>query len=148
LKGITPGNGYDYDLSSGVFRGRTKFSDGDPCPLVSILESPRSDLGQFAGENGSERSEGWALMIQGWAQDDVENPTDPAYGLMDAVERHLARVIAVNGNSGQEVYPAEYMLQGKIAGITVLPGTVRPPMEQVSSKACFYLPVRVLLVRS
>lgn len=154
LQGITPANGYEYDLSPDapfpkgkVFRGRTIFGQDDPVPLVSILESPRSDAGQFAGENGYQRSEGWGLMIQGWAADDVDNPTDPAYGLMEAVEHRLSRIIAQDASSGMAVYPDEYMLGKTISSLTVLPGVVRPPMAEVSAKAFFYLPVRIGLVR-
>lgn len=148
LKGITPANGYGYDLSNNVFRGRTSYGENDPVPLVSILESPRSDPGMFGGENGMQRKEDWSLLVQGWAHDDVDNPTDPAYGLMDAVERHLGRLIKVSGRSGFEVYPDEYMLNRSIAGLAILPGVVRPPMENVSSKAFFYLPIRVTLVKN
>lgn len=148
LKNITPQNGYDVDLSASVFRGRPVFSEGDPVPLVSILESMRPDNGTFAGEGQSERKEDWSLLIQGWAHDDVDNPTDPAYALMDAVERHLFRLVAESSINGAAVYPDEYLLGRSIAGLTILPGVVRPPMEQVSSKAFFYLPVRVTLVRN
>lgn len=154
LKGITPANGYtaaqwglDYDLSSSVFRGRAVFGEGDPIPLVSILESPRSDPGVFAGDGNYQRKEDWSLLIQGWATDDADNPTDPAYGLMDVVEHRLLRLIEVSDQTGDEVYRGEYLLNRTVADIKVLPGVVRPPMEQVSSKAFFYLPVRLTLVR-
>lgn len=146
LRGITPANGYDYDLSASVFRGRSLFGEGDPIPMLSILEAPQSDEGVFAGENKSQRSENWSLLIQGWAQDDVANPTDPAYGLMDAVERHLLRLIQVSQINGEPLYPVEYMLGRSVAGVTIPPGVVRPPMEMVSSKAFFYLPVMLALV--
>lgn len=147
LRGITKAAGYDYDLSNAVFRGRTIFGEGDPIPMVSILESPRSDQGMFAGEGQSQRKEDWSLLIQGWAHDDVENPTDPVYGLMDAVERHLFRLTKVNSTNGMEVYPAEYLLGRSVGGVMILPGVVRPPMDQVSSKAFFYLPIRLSLPR-
>lgn len=148
LRKITPANGYEFDLSANVFRGRASYGEGDPVPLISILESPRSDMGSFAGEDESERSEKWSLLIQGWAHDDVDNPTDPAYALMDAVERQLFRLVKISNLTGDAVYPDEYMLERSIGGISILPGVVRPPMEQVSSKAFFYLPVRVTLVRN
>lgn len=148
LKTITPANGYTgYDLSNAVFRGRTVFGEDDPIPMVSILEAPRSDIGTFAGEN-QHRKEDWSLLIQGWAYDDIVNPTDPVYGLMDVVETHLFRLVQVDNTSGNAVYPAEYLLGRSIAGLTVSPGVVRPPMEQVSSKAFFYLPIRITLART
>lgn len=154
LRGITPANGYvaatwgtDYDLSANVFRGRTLFGKNDPIPLISILESPRSDTGLSAGEHGRSRKEDWSLLIQGWATDNADNPTDPAYGLMDVVEHRLSRLTATSDLTGDPVYPAEYLLGRSIADLAVLPGIVRPPVEQVSSKAFFYLPVRITLVR-
>lgn len=148
LKGITPANGYPgYNLSSSVFRGRTLFGENDPVPLVSILEAPRPDQGKFAGEDNYQRKEDWSLVIQGWAHDDIANPTDPAYNLMDVVEMHLHRITAVDSSSGFEVYPNEYMLGRTISSLDVLPGIVRPPSAEVSAKAFFYLPVRVGLVR-
>lgn len=148
LKGITKANGYDYDMADKVFRGRTVFGQNDPSHLLSILEAPRGDSGMFAGENKFERKENWGLLIQGWASDDVDNPTDPLYGLMDAVEDRLLRLIAVSNDSGNPIYPNEYLLQRSIGDIEIAPGIVRPPMENVSSKAFFYLPVRVTLVRT
>lgn len=148
LRGITKANGYNHDLDASVFRGRTIFGENDPIPMLSILEAPRSDPGSFAAENGYERKEDWSLLIQGWARDDVDNPTDPAYELMDDVEKHLSRLIAVSTVTGMPVYPEEYMLNRSVAGIAVLPGVVRPPMEQVSSRAFFYLPLRLTLVKN
>lgn len=155
LQGISKANGYEYNLGitaqypkGCVFRGRTLFGEGDPIPMLSILESPRADVGSFAGENGTERKDKFNLLIQGWAHDDVDNPTDPAYALMEAVEHRLQRIIAVNAHSGNETYPDEYMLGRTIGDLIVFPGSVRPPMAQVSSKAFFYLPVQMTLVRN
>lgn len=145
LKTITVANGYSHDLDANVFRGRAVFGAEDPNPLISILESPRSDVGSYAGEN--ERKDGWGLLIQGWTTDDPENPTDPAYELMDEVERHLERISACSPINGQPIFPGDYMLGKTIADIKVHPGVVRPPMEGVSSKAFFYLPVTLTLVK-
>lgn len=154
LQGITPTHGYVNNLgptpqfpTGKVFRGRAIFGNEDPMPMVSILEAPRSDVGLFAGEEGVERKEDWSLLIQGWAVDDKMNPTDPVYALLDEVERHLWRLKETNRNSGNPIYPDEYRLGRTVAGITISPGVVRPAMEQVSSKAFFYLPIQVQLVR-
>jgi hypothetical protein len=151
LETITVANGYSYDLSAAVFRGRTVFGANDPETMVSILEAPRNDSGIFAGSDKSSRAENWNLLVQGWAPDDKANPTDPAYGLMDAVETHLFRLVKP-GSDGNPLYPDEYLLgrtNGRtlIADMKIFPGVVRPPMEQVSSKAFFYLPVELQLVR-
>lgn len=147
LEGITKANGYDFDLDGNVFRGRPLFGQDDPIPMLSILEAPRNDAGQYAGENKRARKENWSLMIQGWAHDDKRNPTDPAYALLDAVENRLFRLTQTDDNSGNALYPDEYLLGNTISGITIYPGVVRPPMENVSSKAFFYLPIEFEIVQ-
>lgn len=148
LKGTTPENNYEFDLSDSVFRGRTTFGANDPIPMIAILENPRPDTGSYAGDGFEERKEFWSLLIQGWVDDDMLNPTDPAYALLDAVEHRLARLTATHGLTGNPLYPDEYLLGRSVADVMVLPGVCRPPMEQVSSKAFFYLPVRLTLVRN
>lgn len=151
LKGITPANGYAYDLSSAVYRGKALFSGAEALPMVSILESPRPDHTLLAGEEGKMRSEKWHLLLQGWVADDILNPTDPAYDLVAAVEKRLGELkLFKTNNSGLPADPAIYMLgpgaNGRGTLITCLefgPPVVRPPTEQVSSKAFFYLPVYV-----
>lgn len=149
LQGITPANGYDYDLSASVFRGRALFGANDPVPMVSILEAPKPDVGLVAGENKIERIEEWLLLLQGWTEDDKENPTDPAYGLKAAVEKRLSEIIAVNPSTGTPAVPGIYRLnvngQALIGDLSIGPGVVRPPDAQVSSKAYFFLPLRVSL---
>lgn len=145
LKGITISNGYAYDLTDSVFRGRALFDDDDPVPMLSILESPRSEPGQFSGENA--RKGELTVLVQGWAVDDAENPTDPAYFLMAAVEHRLARVTAINNSTGDPLYPNEYMLDRLVGDFKVQQGVVRPPMmDGISSKAFFYLAVTLTLV--
>lgn len=145
LKQITVANGYQHDLATSVFRGRALFGSDDPIPMISILESPRSDIGIFAGSN--ERKEQWSLLIQGWTHDDVDNPTDPAYELMADVERHLEKITECSTANGQPLHPDDYLLGRSIADMRVHPGVVRPPLEGVSSKAFFYLPVSLTLVK-
>lgn len=150
LQGITPANGYDFDLSEAVFRGRSMFGANDPETMLSILEAPKPDNGLAAGENRIKRSEEWLLLLQGWTLDDKINPTDPIYGLKAAAEKRLSEVIDVNPETGNPLIPAIYLLPnatGKqmIAEMAIGPGVVRPPDAQVSSKSFFYLPLRVML---
>lgn len=140
LEGITTAAGYRFDLAGAVFRGRGKFGDTDPDTMVSILENPRPDLGLYADD--TTRSEGWPLLLQGWCPDDPMNPTDPVYGLLDDVERRLARLVAIS-SIGEEKYPSEYLLGHLITKLELSPGVVRPPTEGISSRAFFYLPLRV-----
>lgn len=150
LNGITshpdaPAN-YVFDVEDHVYRGIATYSGDEeqwPLPMLSILESPRPDIGVYAGAEGSDREEKWVLLLQGWAKDDVKNPTDPAYWLMAAVEERLARVIQTKPEDGLPVYPDDYLLGRLIDDFKFGPGVVRPPTEGLSSKAFFYLPLRV-----
>lgn len=147
LVGVSVAGGYNYDLEGRVFRGRGRFGDSDPETMVSILENPRPDFGTTAGD-GTTRAEKWPLLIQGWCPDDRDNPSDPVYGLLDDVERRLAMVIAESQKTGQPIYPDVYLLGRTITGLEITPGVVRPPTDGVSSRAFFYLPVRVGLAVS
>lgn len=132
-----------FDLAEAVFRGRTVYGEDDPKTMVSILEAPRPDVGQTVGANGEGRVEQWQLLVQGWCPDDADNPTDPLYQMMQVVEMQLQKVIDTNPNTGTPKYPTMYMLGNTVTSMSFGPGVVRPPTEGVSSKAFFYLPVRV-----
>lgn len=152
LETITRANGYYHDLAAAVFRGRLLFGEGDPLPMLSILEAPRSSIGEYADENNNVKKDEWQLMLQGWAADDVHNPCDRAYGLAHDVEKCLGRIVRVNrGGEGLEpgkpTYPDSYLLGGLITSLTFSTPNVRPPTEGVSSKAFFYIPLRVGLAQ-
>ncbi len=144
LEGMTIDGGYDYDLDGRVFRGRAMWGDEMPLPMVSILEAPRPDeRPSVGGHENAFRAEDWVLLVQGWVEDDIDNPTDPAYGLKANVEKRLSDIIAVRESNGLPLYPSVYRLGGKIAAMSIGPGVVRPPQDRVSSKAFFYIPVVV-----
>jgi len=143
IREVTPGNGYVLDLSGAegtednrVFRGRAIFGEGDPLPMISILESP-IPLEQIPPPTGSGyNSGGWELMIQGFVEDDKENPTDPAHVAMADVKKRLAlesqKVNAMNDADG----PLGLLRQ--ITKIAIGTGVVRPP-DEISAKAYFWL---------
>lgn len=146
LEGITPANGYDFDLRGCVFRGRVRFGREAALPMLSILEAPRPEDGLLlpvAAENNRRSVREWGLLVQGWAEEDLSHPTDSAYYLMAAVERRLSDIVATKANSGQPVDPVAYMLGRRISGAAIGPGLVRPAQEGVSDSAFFYLPVSI-----
>lgn len=144
LKTIVPDADHDFDLSSGVYRGKQQFGEEAPLPALSILENPRPDHGLLGGEHGIAYKEDWVLLLQGWVKDDHENPTDPAYNLMAAVEKKLSELIDIDDN-GEPLYPSVYLLGGLIVELRVGPGVCRPPQEGLSSKAFFFLPLTLTL---
>lgn len=142
LNTISVANGYTHDIIGGVWRGRLRFGDQDQVPMLSILESPNGDVGNFAGVNSTSRKDSWVLFVQGWGVDDPLHPTDPAYYLAADVEKCLARVMMTNSSNGRPVDAATYMLGRTINGLELAPPVVRPP-DDLSTKAYFYMPVRL-----
>ena len=146
---VTVANGYKHTLTDAVFRGRMFSTNNDPLPMVTILENIDPDRypRQAGGENQHvTTNEDWVLLVQGWAIDDKENPCDTAYELMADVRKALAKL-------KQRPHPVtggpenpNYLLGGLIAGMTMEPGIARPPIEQVSSKAFFWMRVVLKLV--
>lgn len=144
IAGVTPANGYDYDLAGKVYRGISKFGADQPLPFVSILESMRPD--QRTVDGGLEklhRKESWELLIQGWVDENREYPTDDLYGLKGCVEKRIAEIVAMD-NFGNPVYPAVFRLGGLIVELKIGPGVVRAATPQVGGAEAFYLPIIVV----
>lgn len=151
LEGVNPLNGYSVNLKDRVFRGVGEFGDESPDTMLAILESPRPDYGEFAGQLQA-RSEGWSLFIQGTCPlaDDTRFPTDPLYYMAADVENRLSAVIAERGDgSGRAAFPEMFLL-GKnertggtlITGLEIGPPVIRPA-SQSTRKAFFYITLRV-----
>lgn len=136
----TPG----YDLTGRVWRGRKTLPVDDASECMSVLESPRPVTGDVAGA-GQGRAGPWTLLVQGWPVDDKDNPSDPAYFMAAAVEQHLFKIVQVDKNSGNAVYPELYRLGNTISGMTISQSLVRPPEEGVSRLAMFYIPLVIEL---
>ena len=141
---VAVASGYKHDLDGAVFRGKMFYTNNDPLPCVSILENIDPD--RYPREAGGDRAhpvtkEGWVLLVQGWVKDDKENPTDPAYELMADVRKALAKLCRRPSTMSAEPENPDYNLGGLIAGMTMEPGIARPPIEQVSSKAFFWMRV-------
>ena len=142
LKEITPANGYLHDLSAAVFRGRNIFGEPDPLPMVSILEAPIQPDQPKTPDGGATQNGEWELVIQGFAEDDKFNPTDPAHRLLADVKKRL-------GIEAKKYVPgkgyATFGMGGKLGKLVIGPGVVRPP-DEISSKAYFWLTIRLGLV--
>lgn len=147
LAGIRKAEGCAFDMSAeSVFINRMLFgpevSNANLGTALSIIEAPRPDFAQFAGD-GLMRDDNWTLMIQGIVHDDKTKDTEyNIYYLEQDVERRLLRTIAER-TSGSALHPEHFMLGGKISSVEVAPPVIRPPEAQVSSHAFFYLPIRV-----
>ena len=135
LKTITPDNGYNYDLSQRVFRGRLMYGDGDPVPMVSILEAPLPEDPDYTPTAGETWKGPWRLFVQGWVEDDRMNPTDPAQLLLADVKVALAKARRQMARGGSIFGMA------RIMDLTVGASVVRPAEEHVNDYANFLLVV-------
>ena len=126
-------------LAGKVFRGRVLFGDTDPLPMLSILEAPLMPEQIPSPPDSTDNAGGWDLLIQGFVDDDFENPTDPAHYLMAVTKQRLAYEKARNRNF------AILGLGKHVTDISWGAGVVRPP-DEISAKAYFWLPVTLELV--
>ena len=138
---LTPAEGSSFDMTDRVFRGRVRFGS-EPIPMLSLIQAPEIDIETLGAGQGIKRSEGKLYNIQGWVEDDVANPTDPAHALMAEVKKALSRIVDPDSE--------QYMLKnqnpsgrGMFSELDVSMGLVRPPEQGISDKAYFWLPVRI-----
>lgn len=146
IETVTPGQSIDtYNLVGKVFRGRMLIGEEiKPLPAVSLIEAPQTDANAvFTRDYQQGRKDMWNLFVQGIVADDPANPCDAAYSLCAAVESRLARITAVDNNSGNALYSQDYLLGNLITDFEIMAPVVRPPEKTVSGSAFFFLPLRV-----
>lgn len=136
LKEITIANGYNFNLTNSVYRGRLWFGEGDSLPLVSILEMPVPLEPTESSPGATKPSQDWDLLIQGFAPDDRENPTDPAHFLMADVKKRLG----LESKKLRQMDPTVFGLKHKVELITIGQGSVRPA-DDAQDAAYFWLRV-------
>lgn len=135
---ISVAGGYKHDLLGHVFRGRAVFGDETELPAVSILEAP-IPLDQLPSAKDNPAQAGpWELVIQGWVEDNKQNPTDPAHVLLADVKKRLA--IERKKLSWDEPEDGILGLGRTVTAMYIGPGVVRPP-DEISAKAYFWLTV-------
>lgn len=141
LKEITVANGYKHDLSTSVFRGRALYGEGDPVPMLSILEVP-IPIDQLPSPSTLSKG-GWELMVQGFAEDNRENPTDPAQLLLADTKQRLA--IEKGKEHWDRPQDGIFGLGGIVDKMYIGTGVVRPA-DEISAKAYFWLTLTLELV--
>ena len=140
LQSVVPENGYTNDLRDKVFRGRTLFSDGDPVPMVVILEAIEQQQPVRSDPRESVSNSPWELLLQGFADDDKDHPTDVAHVLMADVKQALAKH-RLDDPRGRNLF----FMNGRVTDFKVSPGVVRPADER-SSHCYFWLKLSIHLV--
>lgn len=138
LREISPANGYAIDVSDAVFRGRSNFGEGDPLPMLSILETPQPPEQIRSPVDAKEAAGPWELIIQGFIEDDRYNPTDPAHMVMADVKKRLVL-------EKRKVNEGEAFGFSQVTSIVIGPGVVRPA-DEISAKAYFWLGLAVGIV--
>jgi len=159
LAEITPAAGYITDLSPTVHddgqpmrrvtRGRAFFGDGDPLPMVAILERPDPSMEAGDPPQGARvHTSLWELLVQGFARDEGEDPTDEADALLADVKRRLAverERRAVNGRFPDPLGLGDRHAKNRVEELSFGTGVVRPA-DEISAKAYFWLGVRLKLI--
>lgn len=147
LEQITPANGYRSDMAPAtvggktvrrVLRGRTIFGEDDPLPMISILEepiAPENDLSPVAGTSGQGP---YDLMVQGFVNDDPQNPTDPAHILLADVKM---RLIELKRDEGLSHRVFRFGPKANTVVSVSFGGGVVRPADEVSAVAYFWLRV-------
>lgn len=136
LAAIHPDDGYTYNLAGAVFRGRVWFGEAEPLPMLAILEPADAQESIPTDNPAAKRAGPYELLVQGFVEDDEENPTDPALLLAADVTRALAIEREKGGSA---------LLGGVCHGLRISPAVVRPP-DELSSKAYFWMRVSLDIV--
>lgn len=154
IKSISTTDGYLHTLADAngeprVFRGRQWFGDGDPMPMVSVLEgiSPADEVAEAPVDTNTGEYD-WPILVQGFVKDDPVNPTDPAYRLLADVRRRLA----AERKRRLPTDPTEPDILGlgasgknRVVRLTIGPGVVRPA-DDVSANAYFWLTLTLRII--
>lgn len=147
LEEIQIANGYKHDMLGRVYRGRTLFGEETPVPMLSILEVPIPPDQRTSQVDNPVNVGPWDLIIQGFVDDDHLNPTDPAQLLQADVLKRLA----LEKKNAYDRSTGDCKLFGMGDTVTDLQigvGVVRPPDADISSKAYFWVSVRLTVAES
>lgn len=152
---ISIADGYQLDLAGSVFRGRLIYGDNDPVPMISIIEPPLPNEMLPSPMLSTTEDGWWDIIVQGFVKDDRENPTDPAHVAMADVKKRLTKEIKRKGEGAERNQPNPFGVNYDEAGarrknvieqFKIGAGVVRPPEEAVSTKAYFWLTLRLKIV--
>lgn len=159
MREITPANGYTSDLSDfndtdgapmrRCYRGRAFFGENDPLPMVAVLErpDPADELADPPVESTTGAYE-WNLIVQGFVEDDKDDPTDDVYVLLADIRFRLGQERARKDDDGRLPNPLGFggkRKRNRVEEISFGSGVVRPA-DEVSAKAYFWLGVTLKII--
>lgn len=140
---VTTANGYKFDLTGNVYRGRKKFGTETLLPAIAVLENfnPDREPSEVGGFTNRQTKYTLIFLLNGWAEDrpefDSENhPADAVYELMADVKKALG-ILVDHGK-----YEQGGVLEGLVEDIKFEPGVVRPA-DETSERAYFWLRVQL-----
>lgn len=143
----------EFNTVGKVQRGRLLTGEESSLPYITVVEAPRSGFNAYVGGQEATKTT-WPLLVQGYCNDDLKEPTDALYRFGHEVSLRLAAITAMKDDgSGREAYPQFHMLgrddenRPLIAAFEFGPLIVRPQDPAQSVKACFYLPVTITFAR-
>ncbi len=155
LSQINEDDGYSLNFTGKVFRGRLIFGDNDPVPMISIIEPPLPNEMRPSPLVSAAEDGWWDIIVQGFVRDDRDNPTDPAHVAMADVKKRLAQEVKRKGEGSERNQPNPFGVNYDETGarrkniveqFKIGAGVVRPPEEAVSTKAYFWLTLKLKIV--
>lgn len=139
IEQVAPANGYHHDLTAKVFRGRIRYDQDDPIPMISILEAPiPEDSPPQSGQNTAAYGN-WELLIQGFVDDDRINPSDPAHNLMADVKSAIVK--ERNREYGNDLLG----MGNRVKSMSIGQGSVRPS-DDPTAEAFFWFKLTLSVV--
>lgn len=145
---ISSDKGRPLDVTGAVFRGRASYGRGDPTPMVSLLQSPDIEVETNSAGSETLRKGSKLYLVQGWVDDDPQNPTDPAHELLAEIKRAIAMLMGDFDDSNYALRHHSAQDQPLVESVDVGVGLVRPPDDVSPTQAYCWLPVRLGLVES
>lgn len=152
LKGNAP---YTVDIHKRVYRGAGYLDDEMSHPVLSIVEDPDADrypaqAGKSADTGGAVQKDDWQLLVIGRIVkgQSFETELDPGYEFMAQVKMCLSEIKQKFDPASGALINPQALLGGLISDIMLEPGTVRPPAEQQSRYAYFWLRVTLNMVEN
>lgn len=146
LEEIDSSDGYVNDMDGKVFRGRRLYGSGDPLPMLSLIEDTKL-FERLNGPDGLAVGVGdWRVIVQGFVEDDPQNPSDPAYRLASDTVRRLAEIRQAHAEAQRTQNGVSMLgIGSKAEGNMVTDMTIGSPVlllaDEVSDKAGFGLPI-------
>lgn len=135
---------FDVSGDGGVVRGTLFDDQNDPVPRLTLLDNIDPDRYPRRAGGDTEhplQKDQLIVLIAGHCEDDKEFPSDNAMEFLADTKMALAKLVYRGDPTTGAQQHGNYMLGGLITGMTMEPGTVRPPQEQSSSYCFFWMRV-------